>query len=130
MRLTDNLRKEGSENISSAFPRDHYIDVHGIAAQVSASSAFVANLAAPTGAVASTAGFVRVMPTGFTLEGSVPVPAGAIEGAKAPLDLARDSATPRALPALPLTSGGDGFFIAAPAYRVNSAAKAASMPQK
>jgi signal transduction histidine kinase len=92
-------------------------DARRLAAQVAASGAFVPGLATASSPVASGVGFVRVFGDGYSIAGDAPVTARALEGARAALDLARDTATPRALPALPVAGGGERPFVAGPAFR-------------
>src|SRR5207253_1832617 len=102
-------------------------DARRLAARAGASGALVPSLATTTSPVASGAGFVRATtsPSGgrdLVADSSLGLTADALEPAIAALDLARDIAVPRGLPALARASGGADPFIAAPAFRMDATA--------
>lgn len=100
-------------------------DARRLAARVGASGAFVPGLATTSSPVASGAGFVRSTTNAFgtselKIEGDLALTVDALEPAVPALDLARDIALPRGLPALARTTGGALPFVAAPAFRMDA----------
>jgi signal transduction histidine kinase len=99
-------------------------DATRLAARVAATGSLAPGLATTTSPVAGGVEFVRVTTTTsgaheLVPQGGAGLTADTLAPAVPALDLARDIAVPRGLPALSLSTGGERPFIAAPAFRMD-----------